>query len=39
MALRLRRSTFMADFFTQQGVEEAELATIMNQFLGKPPEK
>ena len=35
MALRLRRSTFMADFFTQQGVEEAELATIMNQFLGK----
>jgi magnesium chelatase subunit I len=39
MALRLRRSAYMTEYFTQQGVEETELSTIMDQFLGKYTEK
>jgi magnesium chelatase subunit I len=35
MALRLRRSAYMTEYFTQQGVEETELSTIMEQHLGK----
>jgi magnesium chelatase subunit I len=38
MALRLRRSAYMAEYFSQQGVEEIELTTVMDQFLGKPPD-
>ena len=39
MALRLRRSTYMTEYFNQQGVEEAELSKLINQFPDKPPEK
>jgi len=39
MALRLRRSTFMTEYFTQQEVEEIELSTIMNQFLNQASEQ
>jgi magnesium chelatase subunit I len=39
MALRLRRSAYMAEYFSQQGVEETELTTVMDQFLGKTPEE
>jgi magnesium chelatase subunit I len=38
MALRLRRSSYMTEYFNQQNVEELELTTIMNQYLGKSPE-
>ena len=39
MALRLRRSSYMTEYFTQQGAEEAELSALINQFPGKSPEK
>jgi magnesium chelatase subunit I len=39
MALRLRRSNFMVNFFTQQSTEEEELNTLMTQFLGGSTEK
>jgi magnesium chelatase subunit I len=39
MALRLRRSVYMKEYFSQQGVEEAELSALINQFPGKSPEK
>lgn len=39
MALRLRRSVFMSEYFTQQDREEIELSTVMNQFLGKSTQK
>lgn len=35
MALRLRRSAFMNEYFTQQEAEEKELSTIMSQSLGQ----
>ncbi len=35
MALRLRRSAFMTEYFTNQGVEETELSTVLEQYLGK----
>jgi len=38
MALRLRRSSYMTEYFTQQGIEEAELSTLINQFSEKSPE-
>jgi magnesium chelatase subunit I len=39
MALRLRRSVYMMEYFSQQGVEEAELSALINQFPDKSPEK
>jgi magnesium chelatase subunit I len=39
MALRLRRSVYMKEYFSQQGVEEAELSALINQFPGNSPEK
>jgi magnesium chelatase subunit I len=39
MALRLRRSAYMTEYFTQQDLEEKELSTIMEQFLVNPPKK
>jgi magnesium chelatase subunit I len=39
MALRLRRSVYMTEYFSQQGVEEAELSALINQFPGKSPLK
>jgi magnesium chelatase subunit I len=39
MALRLRRSVYMTEYFSQQGVEEAELSALVNQFPGKSPLK
>jgi len=37
MALRMRRSNFMDDYFTQHGFEEQELADILNDVI--PPKK
>jgi magnesium chelatase subunit I len=39
MALRLRRSTYMAEYFSQQNVEETELSANMDHFLGRSPEE
>jgi magnesium chelatase subunit I len=39
MALRLRRSVYMTEYFSQQSVEEAELSALINQFPGKSPVK
>jgi magnesium chelatase subunit I len=33
MALRMRRSSFMADFFTQQSTEETELEEVVGHVL------
>jgi magnesium chelatase subunit I len=39
MALRLRRSVYMTEYFSQQDVEEAEINALINQFPDKSPEK
>jgi magnesium chelatase subunit I len=39
MALRLRRSVYITEYFSQQGVEEAELSALINQSPGKSSEK
>lgn len=39
MALRLRRSAFMNEYFSQQEAEETELSTIMSQSLGKATDR
>jgi magnesium chelatase subunit I len=39
MALRLRRSTYMTEYFSQQNVEETELSATMDNFMGRSPEE
>jgi Mg-chelatase subunit ChlI len=37
LALRMRRSAFLTDYFTRQGEEEQELRSLMDEVLPAPP--